>query len=498
VVLGALALCWAALVNGGPFLHPDSIGYVRGPDVAVAKLAGPRFETPWAKADQGAIDQSRSTLTTAALTTAASAPAALGAASHDDNGVMGGRSIYYGLLAYLGAVTGGFWLTVFIQGLGVAWLVEIVLRALSITGLRAYAGVMALLALATPAPFFVAFLMPDIWVGVAIGAVALTFAAPGRLKALDLAALGAMTAFAGLAHNSAPPVVLALAAAGGAYGLSRRSPAPNPWPGLLVCAAALGCAVAGNLAFSAMVKHATGLPPYMPPFLSARVVADGPGTRFVHERCAGAFVVCRYGDRFPTGVDDFLWASGPNDGVFETASPKDRRALGDEQIRFVLAVARAYPLEQAMATARNIAAQAVTTELSDFDYKPVVAASLSARSPAAYDRVMRGTLAYRNGWPVAAFWGLQSIVALASAGAAIGAAVHAARAAPGRPGASPAVLLFALIVVGIAANAAVCGALSVLYGRYEARVIWTVPLAAAALALSAAPRRLPASLGRSG
>ena len=40
MLLGALALCWAAAVNGGPFLHPDSIGYVRGPDVAVMKLVG--------------------------------------------------------------------------------------------------------------------------------------------------------------------------------------------------------------------------------------------------------------------------------------------------------------------------------------------------------------------------------------------------------------------------------------------------------------------------
>ncbi len=284
-------------------------------------------------------------------------------------------------------------------------------------------------------------------------------------------------------------MVLALGVVGAAYGLLRRSSAPNPWPGLAVCGAALVCAVVGNLAFSAMVKHTAGRPPLMPPFLSARVIADGTGTRYVRERCNGAFVVCRYGDRFPMSVDDFLWGAG-RDGVFDGASSQDRRALGDEQTRFALAVVRAYPLQQAAASIRNAAAQAVTTELSDFNYKPSVGQSLATRTPPVYAPVVRRSLAYREGWPMGAFWALQSVVALAAAGAAIGAVVYAGRTGGERPGANAAVMLFALIVVGIAANAVVCGALSTLYGRYEARVTWTLPLAAAALLLTVAPRRL--------
>ena len=479
VILGALALCWAAAVNGGPFLHPDSIGYVRGPDVAVMKLAGERYATAWARFDSGSVDQRH----------AASAPAAR-TASYNDNEVLAGRSIYYGVLAYLGALTGGFWLTVFVQGLAVAWLTEIILRALSITSLAAYAGVMAVVAVATPAPFFVAFLMPDIWAGAAIGAVATLFAASGRLRPRDIAALGAMTVFAALAHNSIPPVLILMAAAGGGWALLRRG-AAKPGLGLAVCALAVIGALAGNLAFAQMVKHTAGQPPLMPPFLSARVIADGTGTRFVRERCAGAFVVCRYGDHFPMSVDDFLWASG-KDGVFETASSADRRALGAEQTRFALAVVRAYPLEQALASARNVAAQALVTDLSDFNYKPSVAASLTARTPPAVARVLRGSLAYRQGWPLGAFWALQSVLVLVSAGAAMGAGLYAGRAGAS-PAAASAVLLVGMVVVGVLANAAVCGALSTLYGRYEARVIWTLPLAAGALILAAWPRRAGAS-----
>jgi hypothetical protein len=478
VLVAALALGWAALLNGQPFFHPDSIGYIRGPDVAVMKLAGETYGTVWAKFDPGSIDQRNATAAASPATTASAARTA----SYNDNEVMAGRSIYYGVLAYLGALAGGFWLTVFVQGLAVAWLTEIMLRAVGILRLSTYGLVMAIIALATPAPFFVGFLMPDIWAGVAVGAVAVLFALPSRLKALDVAALGAMTLFAALAHNSVPPVVLALMAVAIAVWFVRPRGASKPALGLAVCTIALLGALAGHLAFTVMVRHSAGRPPLMPPFLSARVIADGTGTRFVRERCAGAFVVCRYGDRFPMSVDDFLWASGPNQGVFDTASSADRRALGTEQTRFALAVVRAYPLEQALASARNAAAQLVQTDLSDFNYKPSVAASLTALMPPAFAWRLGHTRAYREAWPLGPLWAMQSILVLAACGAAIGAGLHSRG-----PGAAPetrsAVGLFGFVVAGVVANGVVCGVLSTLYGRYEARVIWTLPLAAIALLL---------------
>jgi hypothetical protein len=476
VLAAAAALGWVALVNGQPFFHPDTIGYVRGPDVAVMKLAGPRFATEWAKFDPGAVGQH--------LATPAAGPHA---ASYNDTEVLAGRSIYYGVLAYLGALAGGFWLTVFVQGLAVAWLAEIILRALNIASLRAYAAVIAILALATPAPFFVAFLMPDIWAGVAIGAAATLFALPARLQRLDIAAVAAMTAFAALAHSSVVPVLLALMLAGGGWWLVRRRIAPDPRAGLAVLGLAVVVAVAGNVAFAKMVEHTAGRPPVMPPFLSARVIADGTGTRFVRERCAGAFMVCRFAGRFPMSVDDFLWAQRDK-GVFESASADERRALGAEQTRFALAVVKAYPVPQVVASARNAVLQTLDTDLSDFNYKPSLRASLSARMPPAQAAALRGSLAWREAWPLGPVWALQSAVTLA---ALVAAGWLASRPRPAGAAAEtgPAVLLFGLVLVGVLANGVVCGVLSTLYGRYEARVVWTLPLAACALALVASPLR---------
>ena len=329
---------------------------------------------------------------------------------------------------------------------------------------------------------------PDIWAGIAIGAVAALFALPGRLKRIDIAALAAMTAFAALAHSSVAPVLLALMLAGGGWRLIARG-APDPRLGLAVCALSLAAAVAGGFAFTRMVERTAGLPPVTPPFLSARVVADGTGTRFARERCAGAFVVCRFADRFPMDVDDFLWAPG-RAGVFESASSADRRALGAEQARFALAAARAYPLQQALASARNAALQVVDIELSDFNYKPSLRASLTARTPPATAAVIRRSLAYREAWPLGPLWALQAAATLAALAAA-GWLASRPRFGIANPDAARAGLLFALIVIGVLANGVVCGVLSTLYGRYEARVVWTLPLAACALALAATTRRPP-------
>ncbi|QUD86864.1 hypothetical protein [Phenylobacterium montanum] len=467
VLLAALALIWPAAINGQPFFHPDTLGYVRGPDVAAMKLLGPRFASPWATLDPGAAVKAHQ----------AGGAAAPGGHAYDDKEVLGGRSIYYGVLADLGARTGGFWLTVLVQALAVAWLVEIVLRGLGLVSLRAYAGVMAVLILASPAAFFASFLMPDVWAGVAIAALAALFALRGRLRLLDIAALSAMTVFAALAHTSVAPVLLVLmAGAGGLWLLDRRRSAPVL--GLAVGSAAVAAAFAGGAAFTAMVEHTVGAPPVTPPFLTARVVADGPGTRFAQAGCGGqAFVVCRYAGRLPLDVDHFLWGQTDRDGVFQTASPADRRALGEEQARFALAAVRAYPMDQARASLANAIRQVGDSDISDFDYKPSLRQTFIQSLPAETVRAMAHSRAFAEAWPVEALWGLQTAVM----GALVLAAAALMLRRPSGSGRERRALDFlALIVVGVLANAGVCGVLSSVNGRYEARVIWCAPLALAA------------------
>ena len=508
VVLAAVAMMWAAVVNGQPFFTPDTQAYVRGPDVAVMKLLGARFASPWARQEPPGVH----------LTSVKAGQAATH--SYDDNEVLAGRSIYYGALAYLGQLTGGFWLTVFVQGLAVAWLVEMLLRAAGRRSLGAYAAAMAVLALATPAPFFVADLMPDIWSGVAIGAMALLFAASKRLTKLDVAALAAMTAFAAMAHNSHVLIIAGVMVAGMALWIvpfisartakpirgqgpsARRrrwvpafrfAPAtmtaqtsgwerqPDPRPALIVGALALGAAVAGALLFSAMVRRSVGAAPITPPFLEARVIADGPGRLYVRDHCQPQrFAVCAFADRLGgTDTDGFLWDEHPGTGVFAVAAPTQRRALSTEQTRFALASTLAHPWLQAKASARNVALQLVRTDLEDFDYKPSVLASLKADLPPVHRGRLERSLAARRGWPIGPLWAEQAAVIWLSLGM-IGWSLFMQGAAGGPLG------RFALLCgAGVLANTLACGVLSDLYGRYQARCIWVLPLAATALALQA-------------
>ena len=475
VALAAAALCWTALVNGQPFFHPDTLGYVRGPDVAVMKLLGPRFASPWARLDPKAkVD----------ALAQATAPGVAGQAAQPpkpDTSVMGGRSIYYGVLADLGARSGGFWLTVLIQALAVAWLAEITLRAAGVCGLGAYAAAIAVLALASPAGLFADFLMPDIWVGVGVGALALLLAAPGRLSRLDVAVLGLMLAFAALAHSTAPLVITAMLGAGVILKLLR----PDSWrlrTGLIAGLAGLAVAMAGGLAFTAMVRHATGEAPINPPFLTARVVADGTGALYAKTRCAGAFAVCRYADRLPLDVDHFLWGETARDGVFLTVPLDDRRALSRQDAGFALATARAYPLQQVLASLDNAWAQVWTTELSDFNYKPSLQDSFGQTLPAGTIGAMSRTLAWRQAWPLGLMWVAQTAALAILVGAA--ALSAGGRGTPPTEAVAAARRLMLLALAGVLANGAICGVFSTLYGRYQARVAWVLPLAALAWLLA--------------
>jgi hypothetical protein len=467
VLAAAVALCWPALINGQPFFHPDTQAYVHGPGEAVARLFGRQVGADWSWKGEAA-------------------PAVEGVgpgAPAEDAEVLAGRSIYYGVLAWLGDLTGGFWLTVLVQGLAVALLADAVLRGLGARGLAAYGASVAVLALATPAPLFVSLLMPDVWAGVAIAAVAALFALNGRLSRLDTLLLGLMLSFAALAHNSIVLVLAGTLAAGGLLWLVRRR-GPRPGLALSLGGVAVAAGVGGTLLFGAVVERTAGKPPLLPPFVTARLQADAAGARYVRERCDPAeFVVCRYAERLPLDVDDFLWAGDPATGVFWPASAEERRALSAEQARFAVAVTTAYPLQQVADTTANAARQLVTTELKDFNYHDGVKQLLRVGLPASVFAELTRTPAWRQEWPVQALWAWYTLV--------LGLCLIAAAAlALARPPRSPdhrtherALVLLGLVTTGMVVNAVVCGGLSALHGRYEARVEWCLPLAVIALAL---------------
>src|SRR5262245_55943874 len=103
--LAAILAMWPALSNGQPFYFPDTTAYVRGADLAIAKVAGNRFGTDWAKDERRTVEI-KSAVEPSDLT-----------ARTVQRPVRAGRSLIYGALLYLGALTGQMWLAIFIQSL---------------------------------------------------------------------------------------------------------------------------------------------------------------------------------------------------------------------------------------------------------------------------------------------------------------------------------------------------------------------------------------------
>jgi hypothetical protein len=482
VLLAALVLCWTALVNGQPFFHSDTQAYIRSPDAAVAKVLGPRFATPWLNRDFGALDQRVEGVPQQTITKH----------SYEDDEVLAGRSIYYGALAYLGERAGGFWLTIAIQALSIAVLLRILLHAAGLTSLRAYAMGTALLALATTAPFFADFLMPDIWSGLLIGSLGVLFAYGDRLGLAERIVLAALVAFAGLAHNT-NILILALMLGLGLV-LFWLVPAVRPRSRLALGIAALGlvAGIGGTALFGLAVKTAYGKPPITPPFLTARIQADEAGARYLKTYCpSAAFEVCRYRDRLPMETDQFLW--GAPDGVFQTVNTESRRALSAEQFRFTLAVAGAYPFSQLSISLGNAANQFVTMALDDFAYDEQARQNLGREMPAKVLARAERTPAWKNTWPVRILTAVDSTVYYLALAGILAFFAYAILIRPALSRLEPnarAVRFAAVILAGILVNAGVCGALSALHGRYAARVAWLVPLAGYVLVMQrkAVPR----------
>jgi hypothetical protein len=477
IVIAALALTWPALVNGGAFYSTDSIAYIREPDQAIGKILGPGHATVWSAKPlglgfrNGAVDP---------------------AASDGKAPPMAGRSIYYGLLANLGARAGGFWLTIAVQALAAAIGLDLLCRAVGWERRRSYLIVAALAAFVTPLGFFVSCVMPDVWAAIAVLALAAMVAGGERLSRPQWVIGAGLVTFAAMAHTSH---LLLLASAIGVCGLLAgarrlgwmRVGAPGLTAAVALVALLIG-AVSGAT-FNMAVKKAYGAPPVQPPFLTARLVGDGrPGEAWLRQHCpAAGFKVCAFVQRLPMATDSFLWSADANRSVFWTATPADRTALGVEQFKFAAAVARDEPVAVARQFVIDGATQFADMRMDEFNHKDSVRTSIEGWIVGPDAKVWRASLAYRKGWPVVLMDAVElGAVVLALLSLTV-LAVRSARAAPddSRLRVLSAGMMTAVLVL---ANAVVCGGLSDIFGRYQARI--TAPLIViGAMALAELVRR---------
>jgi hypothetical protein len=206
-----------------------------------------------------------------------------------------------------------------------------------------------------------------------------------------------------------------------------------------------------------------------PPFLLARVIADGPGRWYLQRRCGDLhFEVCRHVDNLPGDMGDFLWG---DDGIWICSSEQQKERLRDEQARIVMGTLLEYPREQLLISADHFWQQLHTFGLSDYEPDPYVLEMADTVVPVSRSRYLQTRQAHETlheeFFATAQDWTVMTSLVVLGTWFAFA-----------RHRSSRLVGLTAIILTVVIANAAVTGTMSTADDRYQARVIWLVPLLA--------------------
>jgi hypothetical protein len=364
------------------------------------------------------------------------------------------------------------------------WIVLLTVRSAGIVVKPALAAaIVLLLTIFTSLPWYVSFLMPDIFVPVAVLCLYLLAFARDRLRRYEVAGVAAIAALAMAFHMTilALSVLLVIAMA---FAPLLRLPRPRLLlPAMAVAAGILlgplsNLAITGRFAFTPGGTH----------FVFARLIQDGIIAKYVSQRCPSPeLALCAYVHELPSNADGWLWGwNGPfyKLGGWDGYEPEARRIIWDTLLL--------YPMQHLTTAATAVLSQFASFKTGegvnphDLHHTLPVLESLApemmlrvraaAQQRDAFDFVWLNMLHV----PIAVLAFLLLIAALFP------------------PAGVPPELraLAATVLLALAINAAICGALSNANDRYQARIVPLAPLAAALMLLRFRSNAGPA--GRAG
>ena len=387
------------------------------------------------------------------------------------------------LLAFHWGLT--LWLPLAAQGLLTSVLLWLTQRvALGTVTPARHVALCAGLALLTAAPWFASMMMPDILSGWTVLCLFLLGSGEKRLTRAEMAFAGVLGAVSVAAHLTHLAVAFGLVAV---TLLLRRQPRPALRTAAPVAAAMLFLLAANLIAFGRPTLSANGAV-----FLVARLQADGPAVATLRTHCPGAgWYLCDHIAALPDESDYFLWNPDSPLNRDRAGGIRGAAMLSAEAGRIVAATIRERPFDVARAMAGNAARQLVTATLGDTfepsDLPGSVQAAIEAQfGPAERARMESGRQFQRRLEPVVAGFDrvLRPVLLLAAAAVVIVLLRRNAWRDPER-------IAFVLVVLAaLLGNAFATGALSGVHDRYQARIVWLLPLAAA-LAWAPRPRRGP-------
>ena len=454
-LVGAVILSWFLIYNGWPVFYEDSSAYLSRPGRVLGHAGIPNEWDPF--------DPSRADPTAARNFDRVDATVVW----------QGGRSVYYGTMMVL--------VSVIATSVGIAVLQAILATlAVAIPWFRVggswigFAALVAVISAVTGWAVLAATLTPDIFMPIAILACATLVALRERLLVLDRWVLGLILGFCALSHNSI--LALLLAASLLAMLACALSPKMRAMMRTFIPIWASSVAgLAGLLVYSLTALSVTGKPPLELPHISARIATSEAGRATLQQNCPEAgFVVCDYLAQTREGNwIDFMFSRDPGKAVFATASIDTKYDLGKEQLSVLYLVLKERPGAVVAMELQDVVKQIGAFSLTDLDVsgKSQIASMVSTPTLEA----IRSTASFRDDGMV-----LQTLSTFTVASTITGLLIIAAWVIRrGGMRRLDAVEQFcAWLLAGVFVNAAICAVLAGVYDRFQARVVWLVPLAA--------------------
>ena len=461
--IATLLLLWPLILIGRPAYFVDSTSYLRGGTYAAtyaARLVTAAPPPPGVEAEAKDAGAGAG----ASASASASAPAAQ---------ARGARSIPYSIAAWLLAwPRDSMTLLAVVQSLAVAFQIALLSALAGAVSRRRFAAGVAVLALASPVAVFANYAMPDIFAGIGILAAATLTVERGRLSRVARSLVMLLLAVSATVHASHLPLLIGLIPVC-LVAAWRLGQTPRVYVTTLLAvrlAAPPLAAVALTMASAWIGYGQASLAAKRFPLTLARSIEDGPARWLLQDECRRPrYAVCEvFGTDIPDTVTTFLWKPTGLDG---RATPEQFDRVRAEEQEIVLRAARRYRWAQARSLVGNIWRQ-----LGSFGFAETYVDQqvVSDRSGEIQLRTRPAPLAQS----VLRVLGWATILSTVLGMAALLLLFRRLRP-DGRA-------LFAICVCGLVFNAAICATFSGVADRYQARVVWLVPLLALLLAVRAA------------
>ncbi len=492
----ALAACLSVVaINGRPLFYFDTIGYIVQGRAALDK-AGLVAKTPEGAGPAGEAtplpDAAAPEPGVSAAATGAAAVAATGAATGAEvappasatgaQTVDGSRSITYSVIVGLFSAARALDLLVLFHTavvIAAMWLAARVARRALAPGLDLppLVGLPIAVAGLGSLPFITGFLMPDIFAPVMILMIAAlaVFVRDMRLWEVAFALLlGGLSIVAHLSHLA---IAMLLLPAAFVVAFTFRKGRPFVAAALVALIVGAGFAQQAVIRFAA--SHVANSAVVIRPFITARLIQDGPGLRYLETHCPdnGGPTCLLYAelqksdDPWRLTASHIIFQTTRQLGSFRFLSEDDQRRVARDQVAFFRRVLTDQPVATTYAFLRNTVVQA-----GMFDVSMSLPTDSMVRQHVGVDAMLSGPFAQGRLVPDGAWLGpltvAQGVLYTLSLGTIIAVLFGFGRV-------PPQMRAFAvLLVLGVLANAFVCGGISQPAMRYGARVIWLLPLAA--------------------